>query len=141
MKSNNCNIVLDLLPNYIEGLTSRETNDFVASHLLECEKCNKKYNDMKDNIDIPMNQKDDKQVSAFKKIHKKFNILKISLILTLAISLSIMTYYYFYMRKSYSNVVNDMVQMVEVMNKNGITFNYDENGHITGIVPITNSNL
>ena len=35
----NCKIVQDLLPNYIEKLTSDETNIFIEKHLKECEDC------------------------------------------------------------------------------------------------------
>lgn len=31
MKTKECNIVQDLLPNYIEGLVSRETSEFVKN--------------------------------------------------------------------------------------------------------------
>ena len=33
MKTKECNIVQDLLPNYIEGLVSRETSEFVKKHI------------------------------------------------------------------------------------------------------------
>ena len=35
MKANNeCKIVQDLLPNYIENLTSNETSEFIKGHLV-----------------------------------------------------------------------------------------------------------
>ena len=43
MKTKECNIVQDLLPNYIEGLVSRETSEFVKKHIDECEFCKNKY--------------------------------------------------------------------------------------------------
>ena len=45
MKSNNlpCCIVEDLLPNYIEHLTSEASNKEIEAHLRTCEKCNKKF--------------------------------------------------------------------------------------------------
>ena len=43
----NCKIVQDLLPNYIENLTSEETNTFIEEHLTECEDCKKIYETMK----------------------------------------------------------------------------------------------
>ena len=138
MMTKKCNIILDLLPNYIEGLTSKETNDFINEHLAECHECNKKYKNMRENFEISTYKGDNRQILGLKKIHKKLNILKITLILTLTISLSIMTYYYFYMRNAYSGVIKDMVEMVDTMNKNGITFDYDENRHIKGIIPIDN---
>lgn len=38
-----CEIVKDLLPNYIEELTSDYTNEAVQNHLEECENCSKTY--------------------------------------------------------------------------------------------------
>ncbi|WP_217591998.1 zf-HC2 domain-containing protein [Cohnella sp. GbtcB17] len=35
----NCEIVQDLLPNYIEGLTSESTNQSIRAHLAGCEEC------------------------------------------------------------------------------------------------------
>ena len=34
---NKCKIVTDLLPNYIENLTSEDTNKFIEEHLNSCE--------------------------------------------------------------------------------------------------------
>ena len=44
MKENrNCKIVQDLLPNYIEKLTTEETNQFIEEHLKECDECKKSF--------------------------------------------------------------------------------------------------
>ena len=37
--SQNCALVRDLLPNYVEKLTSEESNQFIANHLNECKEC------------------------------------------------------------------------------------------------------
>ena len=34
-----CEIVQDLLPSYVDGLTSDETNEAVKDHLADCEMC------------------------------------------------------------------------------------------------------
>ena len=41
-----CGVVRDLLPSYIDGLTSRETNERVAAHLGVCEACRRVYGEM-----------------------------------------------------------------------------------------------
>ena len=38
-----CKIVQDLLPNYIENLTSEETNIFIEEHLNTCSNCKNIY--------------------------------------------------------------------------------------------------
>ena len=42
----NCNIVIDLLPNYIDHVTSADTNQEIEAHLKECETCRAEYNNM-----------------------------------------------------------------------------------------------
>ena len=39
----NCEIVKDLLPNYIEGLTSEYTNEAMKRHFETCESCKEAY--------------------------------------------------------------------------------------------------
>jgi hypothetical protein len=44
MKQNiSCCLIQDLLPNYIEHLTSKETNEIVSKHLEECDTCRHEY--------------------------------------------------------------------------------------------------
>lgn len=38
-KQINCSLVRDLLPNYVEHLTSQETNEFIVEHLNGCREC------------------------------------------------------------------------------------------------------
>lgn len=47
-----CAVVKDLLPNYIDKLTSEETNQGIEKHLSSCEDCSKVYNDMTGKIDV-----------------------------------------------------------------------------------------
>ena len=42
-----CKIVQDLLPNYIENLTSKETNIFIEGHLNTCSNCKNILENMK----------------------------------------------------------------------------------------------
>lgn len=48
-----CSIVQDLLPNYIEKLTSDDTNYAMEQHLDTCEDCKKAYKHMADDIGNP----------------------------------------------------------------------------------------
>lgn len=75
MKKYECNIVQDLLPNYIEKLTSENTNEYITKHLLECEQCSNihnKLNNMSDNDDV----KKEQFVNYSKKFKIRFNLLK-----------------------------------------------------------------
>ncbi len=44
---NECNIVKDLLPLYVEGIVNEDTADFVEEHIRHCEKCRKELEEMK----------------------------------------------------------------------------------------------
>ena len=46
--TNECSIVKDLLPLYAENLTGEETNEFVKTHLEECESCRSEYAKIKE---------------------------------------------------------------------------------------------
>ena len=47
MKNKECNYVQDLLPNYIENLTTSDTNCLLEEHLRSCKGCSKALNSMK----------------------------------------------------------------------------------------------
>ena len=50
MKNEKCSLIKDLLPSYIDELTSEETNKEIENHLSECEECKKVYESMKSDI-------------------------------------------------------------------------------------------
>ena len=39
----NCNVIRDLLPLYIDKISSEETNKLIEEHFEECEECKKYY--------------------------------------------------------------------------------------------------
>ena len=47
-----CNIIVDLLPLYEEGLCRKETKRIVEEHLKECDECNKIREEMFQKIDV-----------------------------------------------------------------------------------------
>lgn len=92
MKRNlECEMVRDLLPNYIEKLTSEKTNKFIKEHLGTCEECGKIYESM--NIDLNIKENGDidnkKKVKIFKKLNKKVRVLQAIIISTIIIYLGI----------------------------------------------------
>lgn len=66
---NECKIVEDLLPVYLDDLCQEETAEFVAGHISGCESCSEKYRAMKK--PIPEEKVDKKKISAQKKPLKK----------------------------------------------------------------------
>ena len=88
MNKKECNIIQDLLPNYIEGLTNEESNRFVEEHLKECKECNDTYLHMKENFYKKENE-ETKNVNFLKKHRKQIRILRTILLIILAILLII----------------------------------------------------
>ena len=72
MRNKDCKVVQDLLPNYIEKLTSEETNKFIEEHLQECPECKAMLESMKAEIKINTAKQDDREVEYIKKFNVKF---------------------------------------------------------------------
>lgn len=70
-----CKVIQDLLPNYIEKLTSNETNEFVNTHIEECKDCKKSLEIMEKGI-VEENKKQNKQIDYLKRYKRKMTILK-----------------------------------------------------------------
>jgi predicted anti-sigma-YlaC factor YlaD len=74
-----CEIIRDLLPSYIENLTSKESNDEIDIHLTECQDCTKLLNEMKEQISTESNFSIPKEINYLKKI-KKHNLKNVLII-------------------------------------------------------------
>lgn len=85
MKNKECKIVQDILPNYIDKLTSQETNEFIENHLKECTECTEMLNNMKKEINSEDTKKQKKVINFIKKYNKKITILKFILLTILVI--------------------------------------------------------
>lgn len=71
-----CQVVQDLLPNYIEGLTSDDTNEYIEEHIEKCSECSKILDDMKSEIKSPEEKVDIKEINYLKKYKNKLKIFK-----------------------------------------------------------------
>lgn len=84
-----CKIVQDLLPNYIEKLTEKETNEYIEEHLIICEDCKKIYDTMKINLDNSQEKNAERKINFYKKYNAKLKILKLLLSITISLILLI----------------------------------------------------
>lgn len=79
---NNCKIVQDLLPTYIENLTSEESTRFVEEHLKNCAECKTVFDNMKESI-----EKDEIEnteiIKKIKKYKRKIKLIKTIFILAI----------------------------------------------------------
>lgn len=66
-----CDIIKDLLPSYIEGLTSKTSNEEIEKHLDTCEECRTFYQEMTGEIKEKLPVTEVKELDYLKKIRKK----------------------------------------------------------------------
>lgn len=112
---NECNVVKDLLPNYIENLLSEETRNYVEEHLKSCNNCKQIFRIMKDEKkEIDNNDKRDEQVELnhLKKYKRKMSVIKIVLFIFLLLTLIICSVFIvkFYNINTVINNANDKKQ-------------------------------
>lgn len=66
-----CEVVKDLLPSYIEGLTSEVTGDLVKEHVTKCVNCKNVLEAMKEPAAPPVSTEDKKEIDFLKKNRKR----------------------------------------------------------------------
>lgn len=81
MKKNTCNVVMDLMPLYVDDILSEESKELVEEHLATCPACQEEYRTMSTKMQIPMdiNAKPLKKVKMT--IIKRVLIAMVSMIL------------------------------------------------------------
>jgi predicted anti-sigma-YlaC factor YlaD len=77
-----CEIIKDLLPSYIEKLTSDVTNEAVESHIKECKECKQLLEDMKQD-ELKSDEEDQREINYLKKVkHRTWYIAGIGVLIT-----------------------------------------------------------
>ena len=89
-----CKIVQDLLPNYIDKLTSEETNSFVEKHLEECTECTEIIENMKKNFEKGKNEVTQKTIKYAKKYKQKVKHLWLIILLFVFLFISIIAIFW-----------------------------------------------
>ena len=81
-----CELIQDLFPSYIEGLTSEVSNTMIEEHLAGCEDCKKVLECMKESPDLPaeLAEADRKEIDFLKKTRKKNHRIIVGSILAAA---------------------------------------------------------
>lgn len=86
MKSINCDVIKDLLPSYIDKISTSSTNELIEEHLSNCKDCCSTLKDMNEDIYIESINSQKNQINYLKK-YKKSKILTI--IFTIIITINI----------------------------------------------------
>lgn len=73
-KNNECKIIQDLLPSYIDKVTDEVTNQFVEKHLSECEVCKKILKNM--NEEVVLDKVNEiKEINYLKKVKRRNQLM------------------------------------------------------------------
>ena len=116
---NECDIVVDLLFSYNDGILSNTSKELVEEHLKKCEKCKKILEEIKQEND-EKNQV--KEIDFFKSVKKKINkrniiILVVFIILMIVVLFNIQVY----------NNYNEVASTMEVYLEDDVTDQQIEN--------------
>lgn len=140
-----CEIVRDLLPNYIENLVGNQTKDFIETHIKECPECKEILNSMQGNMIQEIDTsflEEQAEIHQIKKYRKKMAILKISisvfLIAIILLLISFLTTYiprYSIISKTYDKIqeAKNMDNYKFTMTQYYITPNSEEINSFTDI--------
>ncbi len=89
-----CEIIKDLLPSYIDGLTSAESNAEIEEHLETCEECREALDQMKAEVSVENVELNKQSINPFKKLNKR--VLQSIVITFTACILLVGSYFYFF---------------------------------------------
>lgn len=77
-----CNIILDLLPSLIDGMTSEETTALIHTHLETCPACKQVYDEMSQSLPMAAPAKKRKHARKFRR-KSRLRILLLAYVLLL----------------------------------------------------------
>lgn len=117
-----CNIILDLLPLYHDGVCSTESADAIKEHLNECESCRAYYQSLQASDSLPIghnsNEEEIRKVASLKAVKKKILCKRVlTAVLSIAIVLSLAFGSFVYMENK--AVVIEYRDNIEVSQKDG----------------------
>ncbi len=73
MMKNECEIVKDLIPSFVDGTISDVASEFVKTHISNCENCKKILENLEKNT---LTEEDNTAINYLKKYHRKMKILE-----------------------------------------------------------------
>ena len=120
-----CDVIKDLLPLYVENITSEDSNQLIYEHLEECPECTAYEQNLKEGITLNTGNIETiplKQVQQDILKRKRDSIIFISLIVSL-----FMLIIFSYITKPHFITEKDSGVTVETSNKNNIYINFSEN--------------
>ena len=84
-----CDVIKDLLPSYIDKISSNATNELVKEHLSKCQKCQKTLKEMDCDLTIEKKENQNNQIDYLKKFKKN---KAISILFTVFVTIDIIIF-------------------------------------------------
>lgn len=111
-----CDIIKDLLPSYIDGLTSEASNELIREHLESCSECRSYYEEMKREITAPeIVARNKKEIRPFRKWKRR--IWK-AVGITAAVCVLVFGGWMYHFEKTW------------LVDSRDVTFEYEKNGEV-----------
>lgn len=86
MKELECDVIQDLLPSYVDKISSNATNRVVEEHIEKCIKCKNNLNNMAKEVDAKLTKNKEERINYLKGYKKRRQLLIIvSILVTIAI--------------------------------------------------------
>lgn len=89
-----CEIIKDLLPSYIDGLTSSESNLEIEEHLKNCHQCREIFEQMQTEIKVENTLYNKEKIKPFKKLNRR--IFQAVIITLIGCAMVVGSYVYFF---------------------------------------------
>lgn len=98
MNKDNCFLIKDLLPLYIDELCSKESVEIINNHLKDCDECHKEYTHLTNQPDIKLVNENSKELikgvgNMFKKDKKKAIVKVVSVFLAILVFLGAFAFF------------------------------------------------
>ncbi len=123
-QTEDCEIIQDLLPNYIENLTSVVTNNYIEKHIKDCKICSEKIKNMTEEIKQEKINPS-KELNIFKKVKNRYRL--ITLFCTCIIFVIIFGLFYFNQNYKFYKDENNKISIKRItFDKN----NYSDNTYL-----------
>ncbi|MGX4600046.1 zf-HC2 domain-containing protein [Faecalimicrobium sp. JNUCC 81] len=100
-----CEIIKDLLPSYIDELTSNESNLVIEEHVKNCKNCKDELDKMKEDISEELVKINKEDIKPLKKLNKR--VLK-SVIATILIGITLLSSYFYFFGFGWKVNPNDL---------------------------------
>lgn len=137
-----CEIIKDLLPLYIDKLTSKASNEFIEKHLKDCKFCKEEYNILNSNIDCEINiPEENNYLKKFNKIKTKYFIN------SLIIAIWVVSILFLIISGNYKNIPAINFETIKIINKTKKfetelnNYNYEKLDNLLHIVEMSNGEI